>query len=126
MSGPRSGARCLIGDESLFFFSAANPGPQCDLTGGWTQFGSNCYKLKADTRKSWSEARSDCVEEGGDLASVLSPQEEQYVTASLDPSYLDMWIGFSTLVRASLTFIGGLVECGCFVIVNGGVFFGCF
>lgn len=59
-------------------FSAANPGPQCDLTGGWSQFGSKCYKLKADTRKSWSEARHDCVKEGGHLVSVLSPQEEQY------------------------------------------------
>lgn len=104
-------------------FSAANPGPQCDLTGGWSQYGSDCYKLKADTRKSWSEARYDCVQEGGDLVSVLSPHEEQYITALLDPSYFDIWIGFSTLVRATPTGIKSLVECFCVICVVAGLVF---
>ncbi|GLD55459.1 macrophage mannose receptor 1 [Lates japonicus] len=74
-----------------------NPGPQCDLANGWRQYGSNCYKLKADTRKSWAAARHDCVQEGGDLVSITSAGEEQYVTGTLDPSWIDLWIGLSTL-----------------------------
>lgn len=48
------------------------------------------------------------MQEGGDLVSVLSPHEEQYITALLDPSYFDIWIGFSTLVRATPT---GIKSC---------------
>lgn len=79
--------------------SLANPAPHCDL--GWTQSGSNCYKLKADTRKSWTSARYDCVSEGADLVSILSAEEEQFVTGMLDQSRFDLWIGLSTLVRRS-------------------------
>ncbi|KAK2888177.1 uncharacterized protein [Channa argus] len=74
-----------------------NPGPQCDLSNGWRQYGSNCYKLKADTTKSWAAARHDCVQEGGDLVSITSPEEELYVTGTQNPSQLDLWIGLSTL-----------------------------
>lgn len=86
---------------TFFFSSLANPGPQCDLSNGWRPHGSYCYKLKADTRKSWLEARHDCVVEGGDLVSILSAEEEQFITATLDESHLDLWIGLSTLVRAT-------------------------
>uniref|UniRef100_A0A8C9Z0X4 C-type lectin domain-containing protein n=1 Tax=Sander lucioperca TaxID=283035 RepID=A0A8C9Z0X4_SANLU len=81
--------------------SATNPSPQCDLANGWTQHGSNCYNLKADTRKSWAAARHDCVQDGGDLVSIVTAEEEQYVTGSLDPSWIDLWIGLSTLVRGA-------------------------
>ncbi|KAG7499177.1 macrophage mannose receptor 1-like [Solea senegalensis] len=74
-----------------------NPGPQCDLTNGWRQYGSNCYKVKADMRKSWAAARHDCVQEGGDLVSITSVEEEQYITGQMDQSWLDLWIGLSTL-----------------------------
>lgn len=86
---------------TTFFSFLANPGPQCDLSNGWRPHGSYCYKLKADTRKSWLEARHDCVVEGGDLVSILSEEEERYVMATLDESHLDLWIGLSTLVRAA-------------------------
>ncbi|XP_029301044.1 C-type mannose receptor 2-like [Cottoperca gobio] len=78
-----------------------NPGPQCDLANGWRQYGSNCYKLNANTRKSWMAARHDCVQEGGDLVSITSAEEELYVTGTLDPSWIDLWIGLSTLVRGT-------------------------
>lgn len=79
---------------------SANPTPHCDLASGWMEFGSNCYKLRANTRKSWASARGDCVREGGDLVSITSAEEEQYVTGTMDPSRIDLWIGLSTLVRA--------------------------
>lgn len=77
----------------------ANPAPLCDTANGWQLFGSNCYKRRAGVRKSWTAARSDCVREGGDLVSVTSSEEEQYITSRLDSSAFDLWIGFSTMVR---------------------------
>uniref|UniRef100_A0A665UF68 C-type lectin domain-containing protein n=1 Tax=Echeneis naucrates TaxID=173247 RepID=A0A665UF68_ECHNA len=64
---------------------------------GWMPHGSNCYKLKADTTKSWSAARYDCVQDGGDLVSIGSQEEEQYIIGTLDSSHFDIWIGLSTL-----------------------------
>uniref|UniRef100_A0A672F699 C-type lectin domain-containing protein n=1 Tax=Salarias fasciatus TaxID=181472 RepID=A0A672F699_SALFA len=43
------------------------------------QHNSNCYKLNSDTRKSWTAARADCVLDGGDLVSIASEAENQYV-----------------------------------------------
>ncbi|KAM6975835.1 uncharacterized protein LKV04_015092 [Tautogolabrus adspersus] len=86
-----------------------NPGPRCDLNNGWRQYGSNCYKMNADTRKSWSDARHDCVQNGGDLVSITSAAEEQYITGELDPSRIDLWIGLSTL---KCNKIGCQVEAG--------------
>ncbi|XP_026210251.1 C-type mannose receptor 2, partial [Anabas testudineus] len=75
----------------------SNPGPQCDLSNGWMQYASDCYKLKSDTKKSWTAARHDCVQDGGDLVSITTAEEEQYVIAAQDASTLDLWIGLSTL-----------------------------
>uniref|UniRef100_A0A3P9LRE2 C-type lectin domain-containing protein n=1 Tax=Oryzias latipes TaxID=8090 RepID=A0A3P9LRE2_ORYLA len=69
----------------------------CDLTNGWVPFGSNCYKLNTQTRKSWSAARHDCVQEGGDLVSITSEEENTYVAEAMGPTHLDLWIGLSTL-----------------------------
>ncbi|KAJ8338950.1 hypothetical protein SKAU_G00357360 [Synaphobranchus kaupii] len=74
-----------------------NPPTTCDTANGWQQFSSNCYKLKADTRRSWGSARHDCVRDGGDLVSIESAEEELYVTGRLDPSAFDLWTGYSTL-----------------------------
>uniref|UniRef100_A0AAQ5YQG0 C-type lectin domain-containing protein n=1 Tax=Amphiprion ocellaris TaxID=80972 RepID=A0AAQ5YQG0_AMPOC len=75
----------------------ANPGPQCDLSNGWRQYGSDCYKLKADVRKSWNLARHDCVFEGGDLVSITTAEENQFVSATMGSDHLDLWIGLSNL-----------------------------
>ncbi|XP_007252805.3 macrophage mannose receptor 1 [Astyanax mexicanus] len=80
-----------------------NPTPQCDTANGWEQYGSNCYKLNSQLRKSWIAARTDCVMEGGDLVSIQSAAEQQYVISRLDHSPLDMWIGYSTLKCTTLS-----------------------
>ncbi|XP_076014518.1 uncharacterized protein LOC143007034 [Genypterus blacodes] len=88
---------CDVKRKYICKYINTNPTPHCDLASGWMEYGSNCYKLKADTRKSWGAARSDCVMQGGDLVSVTSAAEEQYVTGTMDPSRIDLWIGLSTL-----------------------------
>ncbi|XP_015231842.1 PREDICTED: macrophage mannose receptor 1-like [Cyprinodon variegatus] len=75
----------------------ANPAPQCDLANGWRQHGSNCYKFKSETMKSWSAARLDCLQEGGDLVSITSLEENTYMMGTLSSTHLDFWIGLSTL-----------------------------
>lgn len=77
---------------------SANPAPACDSASGWQGFGSSCYRRKS-SRKSWTAARSDCIRDGGDLVSINSADEEQFVTSRLDASAFDLWIGFSTMVR---------------------------
>jgi len=62
-------------------------------------FGSSCYKLKSETTKSWLAARYDCLREGGDLLSLATAAEEEFVLGQLDQSHIDLWLGFSTLVR---------------------------
>ncbi|XP_005917437.1 macrophage mannose receptor 1 [Haplochromis burtoni] len=75
----------------------SNPSPQCDLANGWMTYGSNCYKFKSDTRKSWTSARHDCVADGADLVSITSAGENQFVTSNMGETHLDLWIGLSTL-----------------------------
>uniref|UniRef100_A0A8B9LV57 C-type lectin domain-containing protein n=1 Tax=Astyanax mexicanus TaxID=7994 RepID=A0A8B9LV57_ASTMX len=66
-----------------------NPTPQCDTANGWEQYGSNCYKLNSQLRKSWIAARTDCVMEGGDLVSIQSADEQQYSI----PNGVSLWMG---------------------------------
>uniref|UniRef100_A0A3P9CZ58 C-type lectin domain-containing protein n=1 Tax=Maylandia zebra TaxID=106582 RepID=A0A3P9CZ58_9CICH len=78
--------------------SSANPSPQCDLANGWMTYGSNCYKFKSDTRKSWTSARHDCVADGADLVSITSAGENQFVTSNMaliqqSPTGISMWMG---------------------------------
>lgn len=79
-----------------------NPAPACDSASGWQGFGSSCYRRKS-SRKSWTAARSDCIRDGGDLVSINSADEEQYVTSRLDSSAFDLWIGFSTMKCTTLS-----------------------
>lgn len=56
-------------------------------------------------RKSWTAARYDCVQDGGDLVSITTAEEQQYVVGSEEASTflpIDLWIGLSTLVRGNL------------------------
>uniref|UniRef100_A0AAY4ET35 C-type lectin domain-containing protein n=1 Tax=Denticeps clupeoides TaxID=299321 RepID=A0AAY4ET35_9TELE len=80
----------------------------CLLTSsGWHQYQSNCYKLRSHLRKSWVSARTDCLREGGDLVSITSAEEEQYVLGRLDPSYLDIWIGHDMVTEGGYEWSDG-------------------
>ncbi|XP_061147445.1 macrophage mannose receptor 1-like [Syngnathus typhle] len=66
----------------------------CDRTKGWRRFRSNCYK-KMETTNGWLGARYDCVSEGGDLVSIVSPYEEIFVKKQMGDK--PFWIGRSNL-----------------------------
>ncbi|KAM9835057.1 uncharacterized protein ACBT44_015639 isoform 3-T4 [Syngnathus typhle] len=66
----------------------------CERNKGWRRLGPNCYKKMA-TANGWLGARYDCVLEGGDLASITSPNEEIFVKEQMGDK--PFWIGRSNL-----------------------------
>ncbi|XP_029941424.1 macrophage mannose receptor 1-like [Salarias fasciatus] len=100
---------CNVSRKFICKHANPNPVPKCDLASGWMQHNSNCYKLNSDTRKSWTAARADCVLDGGDLVSIASEAENQYVMAMMGEGHIDLWIGLSTL---KCTKISCQVEAG--------------
>ncbi|XP_037118888.1 C-type mannose receptor 2-like [Syngnathus acus] len=61
---------------------------------GWTLHGSRCYK-KMETTNGWLGARHDCLWEGGDLVSITSTDEEDFVKRQMGDQ--PFWIGLSNL-----------------------------
>ncbi|CAG5867752.1 unnamed protein product [Menidia menidia] len=108
-SGHWNDENCDIKRKFICKHINSNPAPQCDLANGWLSYGSSCYKTKSETRKSWSAARRDCIREGADLVSVTSEEEHAFVMSAMDETYLDLWIGLSTL---KCTTISCQVEAG--------------
>merc|ERR1711990_518721 len=61
-------------------------------SGGWTKYGSSCYKLHPD-KVSWAEARTFClVQDNADLASIHSEGERAFAWA-LSGRNEDTWLG---------------------------------
>ncbi|XP_037118895.1 C-type mannose receptor 2-like [Syngnathus acus] len=70
------------------------PEPTCNAKVGWTLHGSHCYKKMAPTN-GWLGARYDCLWEGGDLVSITSKDEEDFVKRQMGDK--PFWIGLSNL-----------------------------
>ncbi|KAL1006843.1 hypothetical protein UPYG_G00077910 [Umbra pygmaea] len=61
----------------------------------WIAFQGKCYRFIRDNEKSWQEARSFCINQGGNLASVLSEKEQAFLTTQMQGNPHDMWIGLN-------------------------------
>ncbi|XP_790560.4 macrophage mannose receptor 1 [Strongylocentrotus purpuratus] len=64
----------------------------------WVQFEDQCYTEPAYTPanfKTWSDAKDDCRNIGGDLAIVNSPHAQAFLTAAMEYEQQDVWIGLS-------------------------------
>ena len=100
--------------EPLFFDSSLNVcnWPEyvdCDGTAGttpskrcpdgWQEFWSHCY-LYGSQSKNWNMANSDCILEGGNLASIQSKAEHDFVS-NLVPSNstTSTWVGASDMAK---------------------------
>jgi hypothetical protein len=56
--------------------------------------GNNCYKVYSNVEKTWNEAKSQCVQDGGDLLSIRDPYEQAYVSLiKTAGSIKPQWIG---------------------------------
>ncbi|KAG9348011.1 hypothetical protein JZ751_004030 [Albula glossodonta] len=65
----------------------------------WIIFQGKCYKIfgtnSADL-KNWRDARSHCIEYlGGNLVSILSEKEQNFLTTKMLGMSVDMWIGLN-------------------------------
>ncbi|KAM9802748.1 secretory phospholipase A2 receptor-like isoform 2-T2 [Syngnathus typhle] len=78
---------------SAAWTSSTDPGSTCEE--GWVPFGSSCYK-KMTIANGWLGARYDCVWEGGDLVSIASLDEEDFVKKQMGDDDR-FWIGLSNL-----------------------------
>merc|ERR1712048_830362 len=57
---------------------------------GWTEFGGKCYKYFAET-KTWGDAQDQCVQNGAELVSIHSAEENVFVAGlSSGPK---LWLG---------------------------------
>nr|ACO82038.1 C-type lectin 5 [Perca flavescens] len=68
---------------------------------GWTQFGSRCFSFNIQ-RKSWTDAENFCKAAGGNLASVHSEEEHEFLRTFIKQvSGLNRrtWIGGSDSVQ---------------------------
>ncbi|XP_041817070.1 macrophage mannose receptor 1 [Chelmon rostratus] len=68
-------------------------------TGGcapeWLSFHGKCYKIVGDDNKSWQEARKYCINQGGNLVSILSEREQAFLTTQMLKYNDDFWIGMN-------------------------------
>ncbi|XP_071953691.1 macrophage mannose receptor 1-like [Antedon mediterranea] len=75
---------------------------------GWLSFQDSCYKFDS-TKRSWSDARSNCTELGADLVVVRNKAENDFLYANNHMGNA-MWIGLSDLdSEANFTWVS--TEC---------------
>uniref|UniRef100_H3CQ11 C-type lectin domain-containing protein n=1 Tax=Tetraodon nigroviridis TaxID=99883 RepID=H3CQ11_TETNG len=68
---------------------------------GWMRFKNKCFLFKGkegDIKANWSYARSWCRGQGGDLAVIDDPYENNFVSSYLRDLMLPTWIGLSDLL----------------------------
>ncbi|XP_033935406.1 ladderlectin-like [Pseudochaenichthys georgianus] len=75
--------------------------PQQDATcpSFWFSFNGRCYKY-FNTEMTWAEAEFHCVSQGGNLVSIHSTEEEnfvKYLINSSDPTDGYTWIGLNDI-----------------------------
>ncbi|XP_037095140.1 secretory phospholipase A2 receptor-like [Syngnathus acus] len=63
---------------------------------GWLMYGTSCYK-KVEAPNGWLGARHHCLWEGGDLISINSSSEAQFVMKTMGKETPFFWIGLSNL-----------------------------
>ncbi|XP_061146123.1 macrophage mannose receptor 1-like [Syngnathus typhle] len=61
---------------------------------GWLEHGTSCYKKEVETPNGWLGARHHCVWQGGDLLSITSSAEEDFVKGTMGKD-TRFWLGLS-------------------------------
>ncbi|XP_074544941.1 macrophage mannose receptor 1-like [Halichoeres trimaculatus] len=62
----------------------------------WKRLNSKCYMIINKEKKTWEEARTHCRAMGGNLASILSQDEQVFLTGMLIKApTTDLWIGLN-------------------------------
>uniref|UniRef100_A0A670JGG9 C-type lectin domain-containing protein n=1 Tax=Podarcis muralis TaxID=64176 RepID=A0A670JGG9_PODMU len=87
-------------DKSSVRSAAAptTPAPVGGCADGWLFFDKKCFKLlglNEEERKNWHEARLDCKESGGNLASIPNKETQAFLMVQLHSAATDPWIGLN-------------------------------
>ncbi|XP_068726517.1 macrophage mannose receptor 1-like [Montipora capricornis] len=63
---------------------------------GWEKFDKHCYLFRAEDRMSWASARYSCERRGGNLLSITSQQEQDYILYHYTSKQRgNVWIGLN-------------------------------
>uniref|UniRef100_A0A674BXH4 Macrophage mannose receptor 1-like n=1 Tax=Salmo trutta TaxID=8032 RepID=A0A674BXH4_SALTR len=69
----------------------------------WIPYAARCFLLQR-TKKTWTEAQTECRKDGGDLASIHNIEQHSFVMSQLGYAAADeLWIGMND-VKTSLLF----------------------
>ncbi|XP_062976933.1 macrophage mannose receptor 1-like [Elgaria multicarinata webbii] len=75
-----------------------SPAPQGGCAEGWLLFENKCFKIfgfDEKERKGWYDARTDCINKGGNLANIPSKTVQAFLTMHLKSTSADTWIGLN-------------------------------
>ncbi|MGH0154560.1 UNVERIFIED_CONTAM: hypothetical protein FKN15_027476 [Acipenser sinensis] len=86
-------------------------GPTVPPVGGcpadWLSYQKKCYKMfgvnDAD-RKTWTDARTLCINQGGNLVSIANAKQQAFLTSQLLDLPVDVWIGLND-INAEMRFL---------------------
>ncbi|XP_077169931.1 C-type mannose receptor 2 [Paroedura picta] len=67
-----------------------------DCDPGWQPFQSNCYRLISE-KKTWPDAKKICLRNEGDLVSIHTLPELEFVTKQIKQDVEELWIGLNDL-----------------------------
>ncbi|CAL8293581.1 unnamed protein product [Lota lota] len=84
---------------------APTPAPSGGCPPNFTPFHGKCYKFVTGSNKmTWEDARTHCINEGANLASILNTREQAFLTMQMQQYSQDMWIGMND-VNWEMTFL---------------------
>ncbi|KAK2859585.1 hypothetical protein Q5P01_004205 [Channa striata] len=62
----------------------------------WLAFQGKCYKFVVDNdNKNWQDARTYCINQGGNLVSIVSEKEQAFLTTQMMSYNNDFWTGMN-------------------------------
>uniref|UniRef100_A0A7N8YK80 Mannose receptor C-type 1 n=1 Tax=Mastacembelus armatus TaxID=205130 RepID=A0A7N8YK80_9TELE len=61
----------------------------------WLFFQGKCYKIIGNDNKNWQDARTHCINQGGNLVSIVSETEQAFLTTQMQRYNDDFWIGMN-------------------------------
>ncbi|XP_070783907.1 macrophage mannose receptor 1 [Enoplosus armatus] len=62
----------------------------------WLPFQGKCYKfVVGNDNQNWQEARTYCINQGGNLASIVNEREQAFLTTQMLRYNDDLWIGMN-------------------------------
>ncbi|TKS87642.1 Macrophage mannose receptor 1 [Collichthys lucidus] len=76
---------------------APTPIPSGGCAPEWLAFQGKCYKIvdNDNDKKNWQDARSHCVNQGGNLVSILNEKEQAFLTTQMVRYNDDLWTGMN-------------------------------